>query len=119
MARSTSSPSSNNAFDIDDHNGSPSCGISFSVTPDDSFGGSNNYFSDASCTWLASSAGAQHRIAESRGHHLLWPATAVTFALMPISPSPLIDGGTDGESDVDWTLCATGDAVGRQRARRR
>ena len=83
-----------------------------SVTPDASFGGSNNYFSDASCTWLAS-AGTQH--ASLNLGATTFPFGATTFALMPISPSPLIDGGTDGESDVDWTLCATGDAVGTTR----
>ncbi|MEZ5465625.1 MAG: hypothetical protein R3F22_10465 [Lysobacteraceae bacterium] len=102
----------NNAFDVDDHNGSPSCGLSFSITPDDSFAGSHNYFSDGSCTWLAS-AGAQYPSLNLGA--TTWPATAVAFALMPISPSPLIDGATDGESDVDWTLCPTSDQVGRPR----
>ncbi|MCB1561221.1 MAG: hypothetical protein KDI75_09020 [Xanthomonadales bacterium] len=102
----------NNAFDLDSNNGSPSCGVSFPTVPDTVFDGSNNYFSDNSCDFLAA-AGTQHP-----GLNLMATTTSPSslgFALMPVFPSPLIDGGSNGESDIDWTLCPSTDQLGNPR----
>lgn len=102
----------NNAFDVDDQKGAPSCYISYGVSPDAYFAGSHNYFTDDSCTWLAR-AGSQHPSLNLDATTM--PPGATTFALMPKWPSPLIDGGTDGQSYIDWSLCPTNDQVGSPR----
>lgn len=100
---------SNNAFDIDSQDGSQSCSISFGVTPDASFTGMFNYFTDDSCTFIAG-AGTQHPTL--RLEATTFPANATAFTLIPKGPSPLIDGGATAVSDTDWTLCPLKDQVG-------
>ena len=94
---------SNNAFG-QSADGSTSCR---SVSnPDDVFAGSFNFFTDASCNWLAS-AGSQQT---SLGLLLIGEnSTFASPAILPVISSPLVDAGSTSTSQTDFSVCAETD----------
>lgn len=93
---------SHNAF-ARSADGSPACFISSLTTPDSEFVGQFNAFTDDSCSWLAASGTSFPSLGLVR---ILHPDPLAPPRMVPVSQSPLTDGGATSSDAVDFSDCA-------------